>query len=66
MRPAMHRRTDSRGLNHLVFEVVDNSIDEFVAGHGTLIFGAHQRRRVDYVQRRQRGNRPVPCPAYGQ
>jgi DNA gyrase subunit B len=37
-RPGMYiGSTDSRGVNHLVYEILDNSTDEGVAGHATRV-----------------------------
>ena len=37
-RPGMYIGSqDQRGLHHLIYEIVDNSVDEFMAGHCSAV-----------------------------
>jgi DNA gyrase subunit B len=66
-RPAMYiGSTDSRGLHHLVYEVVDNSVDEALAGFCDLILVTINPDGTCTVEDNGRGIPVDPMPQYGK
>ncbi|RPJ53632.1 MAG: DNA topoisomerase IV subunit B, partial [Methanobacteriota archaeon] len=66
-RPAMYiGSTDTRGLHHLVYEVVDNSVDESLAGFCNLILVTINPDGSCTVEDNGRGIPVDVMPQYGK
>lgn len=64
-RPGMYiGSTDARGLHHLVWEIVDNSIDEALNGHGDTILITLEKNNIICIEDFGRGM-PVDKHASG-